>query len=133
MKEGNTMEKFLEKVYTATYETNEKGELKQNVRNEFKREVLEAVQELFVNAGLKVSVTKEGLAVEFANEVEGAMTVVFDGTVKSFTYDVEQEAVAYTEAQAQKAINAAKKEAEKAEKLAQKEAVESAKTKKATK
>lgn len=127
------MEKFLEKVFTATYETNEKGEVKQTVRNEFKHEVMQAVKELFENAGLKVSAVKDGLAVEFMNEVEGAMVVVFDGTVKSALYDVVNESVTFENEKAVKAEKALKAQAEKDAKLAEKEALKLAKEKKATK
>ena len=127
------MENFVAKVYTAKFDTNEKGQLKQNVRNAFKADAMKAVKEMFVNAGLDVLETEDGLAVNFQNEDLGALTVVFDGTVKGLEFDAVAENEAFLEKQAEKAEKALKAEKLKAEKLAEKAALEKVKAEKAKK
>lgn len=106
------MKNFAEKVYTAVYETNEKGEMKQNVRNAFKSEMMKAFKEFLTENGFSVENVNDGVAVSFANEIEGSVVVIFDGTVKSLSYDLVSEVDAYNEKVSEKE----RKEKEKAEK-----------------
>lgn len=117
------MKNFAEKVVATVYETNEKGQLKQNVRNAFKAEAMKALADLFAENDLMVYITEEGLAVEFANDELGALTVVFDGTVKGLDYDAVTAGTEYAEKLAEKAEKAKAAEALKAQKIAEKEAL----------
>lgn len=127
------MKQFAENVKTANLELNEKNELKQNVRNEFKVNVMQALKETLENAGVSVTETKEGLAVEFANDEIGSVTVIFDGTVKSQDFDILTAEREFKEKQIEKAEKALAKEKLKAEKIAEKEAMAKAKAEKAKK
>ena len=113
------------------FELNEKGQLKQNVRNGFKAEVMAEVMKMFQDAGMEVYAVADGMAVNFANDELGALAVVFDGVVKGLEYDAEYEAEAYNAVLAEKAEKAVKAEAEKARKIAEKEALKALKEKKA--
>lgn len=112
------MKNFAEKVYNTVYDTNEKGELKQNVRNAFKADLMSAFKDFLKANGLDAETVSDGVAVSFANENEGAICVVFDGTVKSLSYDLDSEMKAFAEKQAEKAEKALKAEKAKAEKIA---------------
>lgn len=105
------MKNFAEKVYNSEFETSANGELKQNVRNEFKRELMKNFAEFMKANGMDVETVSSGVAVQFANKELGSICVVFDGTVKDREFDIVSEA----EAHAEKVIEKAKKEAEKAE------------------
>lgn len=115
------MKNFAEKVKNTEFAVNEKGQLKQNVRNEFKADVMAEVEKLFAEAGLTVFATENGLAVEFENVELGNLTVVFDGTVKGLEFDAVAENEAFVEKQAEKVEKALKAEKLKAEKIAEKE------------
>lgn len=112
------MKNFAEKVHNTVYETNEKGELKQNVRNAFKADLMTAFKDFLKEQGLDVATVHDGVAVRFSNETEGSLTVVFDGTVKSLSYEMDTQAEIYEMERAEKVEKAEKKAKEKAEKLA---------------
>lgn len=100
------MEKFNKEVYNAKFETNEKGELKQNVRNTLKADLVKAFSEYLTENGIENLQTKEGLVIELANETLGAIPTVLNFTMKSLDYDVSgahDEFVEYTIAKAEKA------------------------------
>ena len=126
------MEKFAEKVMNQVFELNEKGELKQNVRNEFKAEVMAEVFKMFQDAGLQVFQTVKGVAVEFQNVELGNVTVVFDGVVKARDFDALTAENEFNEKQVEKAEKLAAKERLKAEKVAEKARVEKLKAEKET-
>ncbi len=115
------MKNFAEKVFNDVFETNEKGQLKQNVRNAFKVDVVNALIETLENAGVKTYRTLDGVAVEFENVELGAITVVFDATVKALDFDAVTENEAFLENEKAKAEKIVKAEALKAQKIAEKE------------
>lgn len=117
-REKITMKNFAETVYTTVYETNEKGELKQNVRNQFKADLMSAFKDFLKEQGFDAETVSDGVAVSFANETEGSICVVFDGTVKSLSYDLDSEMKAHAEKVAEKAEKAEKAAKAKAEKIA---------------
>lgn len=111
------MKNFLENAYKTVFATNEKKELKQNVRNDFKRDFMVALRSALTDLGLETELVSDGIAVIIPNETEGSLVVVVDGAVKSVVdYDLASEAEAYKE----KVIAKAKAEADKAEAKAKK-------------
>lgn len=127
------MKQFAEKVRNTDFELNEKKELKQNVRNEFKADVMQALKETLENAGVNVVETKDGLAVEFENVEIGSVTVVFDGTVKGQDFDILTAEKEFKAKQAEKVEKALEKERLKAQKIAEKELAQKQKAEKKTK
>lgn len=127
------MKQFAEKVRNTDFELNEKKELKQNVRNEFKTDVMQALKETLENAGVNVVETKDGLAVEFENVEIGSVTVVFDGTVKGQDFDILTAEKEFRAKQAEKVEKALEKERLKAQKIAEKELAAKQKAEKKTK
>lgn len=127
------MKQFAEKVRNTDFELNEKKELKQNVRNEFKADVMQALKETLENAGVNVVETKDGLAVEFENVEIGSVTVVFDGTVKGQDFDILTAEKEFKAKQAEKIEKALEKERLKAQKIAEKELAQKQKAEKKTK
>ena len=120
-RECKFMKQFMENVKVADLEVNEKGDLKQNVRNAFKADVMQALKDLLADAGVQVSQVKEGLAVEFENDELGSLVVVFDGVVKGKDFDVLDAVEDFENHLKEKAEKALKAEALKAQKLAEKE------------
>lgn len=116
------MKNFAEKTMKTVFETNEKGEMKQNVRNAFKADVMKAFAEFMAENGMDVLQVDGGVAVKFQNETEGCVTVVFDGTVKGFTFDADFENAEFVAKQAEKAEKAMKAQAEKEKKVAERQA-----------
>lgn len=112
------MKNFAEKVYNGIYETNEKGELKQNVRNAFKSDLMKAFQDFLKANDLDSVIVSDGVAVQFANAELGSITVVFDGTVKGQDYDLVSENQDYLDKMAEKVAKAEKLAREKALKIA---------------
>lgn len=127
------MKQFAEKVRNTDFELNEKKELKQNVRNEFKADVMQALKETLENAGVNVVETKDGLAVEFENVEIGSVVVVFDGTVKGQDFDILTAEKEFKAKQAEKIEKALEKERLKAQKIAEKELAQKQKAEKKTK
>jgi hypothetical protein len=127
------MKNFAEIVKTANLELNEKRELKQNVRNEFKANTMKALKETLENVGLVVTETLEGLAVEFENEEIGSVVVIFDGTVKALDFDILTAEREFNAKQLEKVAKAEAKAKAKADKIAEKEALEKAKAEKKAK
>lgn len=127
------MKQFAEKVRNTDFELNEKKELKKNVRNEFKADVMQALKETLENAGVNVVETKDGLAVEFENVEIGSVTVVFDGTVKGQDFDILTAEKEFKAKQAEKIEKALEKERLKAQKIAEKELAQKQKAEKKTK
>lgn len=121
------MKDFLNIAKTTVYATNEKGELKQNVRNAFKAEFITALRSALTEMGLETALVSDGIAVIIPNETEGALYVVVDGAVKSLAYDFNTEAEAYTEKVAEKAKAEQAKAEAKAKKLAEAEALKAKK------
>ena len=105
----------------AKFELNEKGQMKQNVRNAFKAEVMADLLKMFQDAGLEVYAVADGVAVNFANDELGAVAVVFDGVVKGLEYDAQDEAENHENALKEKAEKALKAEQAKQARLAEKE------------
>jgi hypothetical protein len=124
-----TMKTFAEQVKVKVFETNEKGEMKQNVRNAFKADVMNALKNALVAMDLDVLQTADGLAVKFENDVEGAVTVIFDGTVKSFQFDAETANAEFLQNVADKAEKAEKALVEKEKKIALQNALKEKKEK----
>lgn len=121
------MEKFAEKVNGMAFELNEKGEMKQNVRNAFKHEVMAEVFAMFQEAGLDVGMVADGVAVNFQNAGLGNVAVVFNGVVKGNDFDFDYEVEAFEKAVAEKAEKAEAQAKAKAEKIAMQKAEKEAK------
>lgn len=115
------MKQFAEKVLNANYELNEKGQMKQNVRNGLKADVLQAMFEMFQEAGLDAYRVNDGVAVNFENAELGSVAIVFDGVVKGLEYDAMDEAELYENALKEKAEKALKAEQAKQARIAEKE------------
>lgn len=115
------MKQFAEKVLNANYELNEKGQMKQNVRNGLKADVLQAMFEMFQEAGLDAYRVNDGVAVNFENAELGSVAVVFDGVVKGLEYDAMDEAEFYENALKEKVEKALKAEQAKQARIAEKE------------
>jgi hypothetical protein len=123
------LKQFAEQVKTEVFEVNEKGEMKQNVRNAFKARVMQAMKETILNMGLDVLQTADGLSVKFENDTEGAVTVIFDGTVKSFQFDAETANAEFLQDKADKAEKAEKALIAKEKKIAEQKATAEKKAK----
>mgnify|MGYP001229777552 CR=1 FL=1 len=121
------MKQFAEKVMGMEFELNEKDEMKQNVRNAFKADVMKAMFEMFQEVGMEVYEVAGGVAVNFQNENVGNVAVVFNGVVKSQDLDCEFEAEMYAKEVAEKEAKALAKEKAKAEKMAMQKAEKEAK------
>ena len=121
------MKDFLTKAYSTVFATNEKGELKQNVRNDFKRDFMVALREALTGLGVETHLVGDGIAVVVPNETEGSLVVVVDGAVKSLAYDLNTEAEAFVQKVADKAKAEADKAEAKAKKLAEAEALKAKK------
>ena len=125
------MENYLENVAVAKLEINADGGLKQNVRNTFRAEFMEALLEALTGLGLEAKMTEDGIGINVPNIELGAIPVVVSATVKSVeSYILDDEHEAYLEKVAEKAEKEAEKERLKAQKLAEKEAAKTAKPKK---
>ena len=125
------MENYLESVAVAKLEVNADGGLKQNVRNTFRAEFMEALLEALTGLGLEAKMTEDGIGINVPNTELGAIPVVVSATVKSVeSYILDDEHEAYLEKVAEKAEKEAEKERLKAQKLAEKEAAKTAKPKK---
>ena len=125
------MKTFAENVKTTVYETNEKGELKQNVRNKFKADLMDAFKDFLKVNGFDAETVSDGVAVSFANETEGAICVVFDGTVKSLSYDLDTEIEAHAQKVSEKIAKEIKAHELKQAKIAESERLKAEKAKKA--
>jgi hypothetical protein len=126
---GSQKEISMMNFENVKFELNEKGEMKQNVRNAFKADVMAELFEMFQNAGLEVFKVSEGVAVNFANADLGAIAVVFNGVVKSTEFDAEFEAEMFAKELSEKAEKVANAEKAKAEKIALQNAEKEAKAK----
>lgn len=115
------MEKFNKEVYNAKFETNEKGELKQNVRNTLKADLMKAFSEFLIENGVENLQTKEGLVIELANEILGAIPAVLNFTMKSLDYDVSGAHDEFVQYQAEKLAKAEKKRLETEKRMKEKE------------
>lgn len=127
------MREYLEKVNGTVYPENEKGELKQNTRNEVRATLIGQLKDVLENAGATVSINKDGIGLSLPNETLGSIPVVIGVTIKDLTFDLEDAHEEYLEKEVEKAEKEATKERLKAEKLAEKEANKALKAKKATK
>lgn len=116
------MKDFLTNAKTTVFATNEKGELKQNVRNDFKRDFMTALRSALDDLGLETHLISDGIAVVVPNDTEGSIVVAVDGAVKSLNFDLNTEAEAFAQKQKDKAEADRKKAEEKAKKIAEAEA-----------
>ena len=121
------MKDFLAKAYSTVYATNEKGELKQTVRNEFKRDFMNALRSALTEMGIETHLVADGIAVVVPNETEGSLVVAVDGAVKSLAYDLNTESEAFAQKVADKAKAEKEKAEAKAKKLAEAEALKAKK------
>lgn len=121
------MKNFLQTANTTVFATNEKGELKQNVRNAFKADFMVALRSALTEMGLETELVSDGIAVVIPNETEGNLTVVVDGAVKSLGFDLATEAEAFAQKQIDKAKAEEAKAEAKAKKIAEAEALKAKK------
>jgi hypothetical protein len=127
------MKDYLETIKNATLPLNEKGELKQNVRNAFRSDFVQALFTALVGLGLEVKITEDGIGIEIPNTELGSVPVVVSATVKDLSYSVDLENEAYLDKLEAKAEAERVKAELKARNLAEKEANKLAKAKKPTK
>lgn len=111
------MKELLQEVQNTVYATNEKGDLKQNVRNELKRTVMSALHSYIAESGAETHLIGEGIAVVLPNETEGSIVIVVDAVVKALSYDLETEINEYQDKLAEKEEKARKVAEEKEKKL----------------
>ena len=123
------MKNYLETVKTTVYALNEKGELKQNVRNQFRTDFMETLAEALVSLGLEAKVNESGIGIALPNDELGNLSVVVSATVKDLDYSVEDEYEAYLEKVEAKAEAERQKAEAKAKAIALKEAEKEAKAK----
>jgi hypothetical protein len=127
------MKDYLETIKNATLPLNEKGELKQNVRNAFRSDFVQALFTALVGLGLEVKITEDGIGIEIPNTELGSVPVVVSATVKDLSYSVDLENEAYLDKLEAKAEAERVKAELKARNLTEKEANKLAKAKKPTK
>lgn len=126
-RERTPMKDFLAKVLSTVFPTNEKGEIKQTVRNDFKRDFIVALRSVFTDLGIETHLVADGIAVVIPNETEGSIIVVVDGAVKSLGFDLNSEAEAFAQKVAEKAQKEKEKAEAKAKKIAEAEALKAKK------
>lgn len=120
-------------VSVAKLAENEKGQLKQNVRNELRTDLVDALTEALVELGLEAVRTEDGVAIAIPNEDLGSIPVVIGATIKDLAYDI-YEAEADYKAKLVAKVEADKAKAEaKAKALAEKEALKAFKANKTKK
>lgn len=124
------MKNYLEVVKVAELAENDKGQLKQNVRNEFRADFMEALAEALNGLGLDAKLTVDGIGLEIPNENLGAIPVVISATVKDLAYSVDDANAEYLEKVQAKAEALKAKAEAKAKALAEKEALKALKAKK---
>ena len=111
-------------LFTKEVETNlplnEKGEIKQNERNALKARLTADLLNHLVELGLDAFAVKEGVGVQVANAELGSVPIVVSVTVKTMTFDIEEESRLHAEEVAEKAQAKAKKEEEKKKKATKK-------------
>lgn len=112
------MKNFENKMKTAVLELNEKNELKQNVRNQFKAELLDAFKDFLKANGFDVEMVSDGVAVQFQNDEIGSVCAVADFTIKSRDYDIVSENEAYCQKVSERIAKAQKAFDEKQAKIA---------------
>lgn len=112
------MKNFEKQVKSEVLALNEKGELKQNVRNKFKADLMKAFKEFLVENEFQAEMVSDGVAVEFSNDELGSVVVVFDGVVKSLAFDLVSEAEAFKEKVSEKELKAKALAEAKAKKVA---------------
>lgn len=117
-------------VSVAKLTENEKGQLKQNVRNELRTDLVDALTEALVELGLDAVRTEDGVAIAIPNEDLGYVPVVIGATIKDLAYDI-YEAEADYKAKLEAKAEAEKVKAEaKAKAIAEKEALKLARANK---
>lgn len=114
------MKNLITTIASTVYPINEKGELKQNARNDLKAQIMNGFAEYVAELGLEVNRVSDGVSLSFPNETEGRIVVVFDGVIKSLQYDLEGEAEAFTAKIAEKEAKAKALAEAKAKKIAEK-------------
>lgn len=124
------MKNFLETVKVAVLPENEKGQLKQNVRNDFRSDLLDALQNTLSDLGVDVVRSEEGIGMNLPNETLGSIPVVIGVTIKDIGFDIFESGEAYELKLAEKVEKAKVAEALKQQKIAEKEALKVAKAKK---
>lgn len=127
------MRDFLNYVKVTVFGVNEKGLLKQNVRNELRKDLLIDVMEVLKEAGYSVSINEEGVGVRLANETEGSIPAIVSVTIKDLDFDLEGAHEDYLAKEEEKAEKELAKERLKEQKLAEKELQKANRAKKATK
>ena len=121
------MKNYLEKVKNTVYAINEKGEMKQNVRNLFRSETQHALGEMLKVNGLEVLETSEGLGIRFENGEEGEIIGIVKLTIKDLGFDLDGANVVHLREVADKKAKAEKAETDKLAKIAIQETEKKAK------
>jgi Zn-dependent metalloprotease len=118
------MKNFLQIVYTKDFALNDKDELKQNERNDFRNATIDALVDALSDiAGVECLRTLDGVGIAIPNENLGAIPVVIGVTIKDLNFDIQDANNEYLEKEMDKIAKAKAKEVEKERKIAEKEAL----------
>lgn len=118
-------------VKIAKLEENDKGQLKQNVRNAFRSDFVGVLCEALVALGLEAKLTEDGVGIEVPNDELGYVPVVVSVTVKDLAFSIDEANAEYEAKLQAKAIAEVAKAEAKAKAIEQKEALKAFKAKKA--
>lgn len=91
------MKDLVQEIKTRKFETNEKGELKQNVRNAYRAELTQAFGDFLNEHGLENKLTLKGIGFEFQNDELGSVPFELSVTIKTSDYVLDEEHEAYLE------------------------------------
>lgn len=124
------MKTFIEKVSTAKLPENDKGQLKQNVRNELRAELIDTLVSVFSAYGITALRVDDGVGIELPNTELGYIPIVIGATIKDLAFDVQDESEHYANKLAEKALAEKAKAEAKAKAIAEKEALKAFKSNK---
>lgn len=124
------MKTFIEKVSTAKLPENDKGQLKQNVRNELRAELIDTLVGVFSAYGITALRVDDGVGIELPNTELGYIPIVIGATIKDLAFDVQDESEHYANKLAEKALAEKAKAEAKAKAIAEKEALKAFKSNK---
>lgn len=118
------MKNFLQTVYTKEFALNDKDELKQNERNDFRNATIDALVDALSDvSGIECLRTLDGVGIAIPNENLGAIPVVIGVTIKDLNFDIQDANNEYLEKEMDKIAKAKAKEVEKERKIAEREAL----------
>ena len=117
------MRKLFEITNTKVFTENDKGELKQNERNQFRTDFMTSLVEFLEKNDIPAIQIKEGVAIEIPNETLGCITVVLSPTIKPIQFDTSVAHDEFVADIADKVAKAEKAQADKELKIATQKAL----------